>query len=145
MDRGDPIFKITTNTGVSKNSIYELRKKAISYRWLSSILIEPRYIDDRPWLGRLRVSMYITAAILTTLTRNLTSRGFLCLRIIREVSFHLPRKQFVLASTVYRILIAKGYGSYKRIVKPGLNKDNKKKRLAWYIEYLIENRWDLKK
>jgi hypothetical protein len=89
--------------------------------------------------------MYIIAAILTILIWNLISRGFLCLRIVREVSFHLSGKQFVLVSTVYRILIAEGYGSYKRIVKPGLNEDNKKKRLAWCIEYLIENRWDLEK
>ena len=43
------------------------------------------------------------------------------------------------------MLIAKGYGSYKRIVKPGLNQENKDKRLAWCLEYLIENGWDLKK
>jgi hypothetical protein len=91
------------------------------------------------------VSIYITAIILTTLTQNLTSRGFSCLRIIQEVFFYLPGKQFVLASTVYCILIAEGYSSYKRTVKPGLNKDNKKKRLAWYIEHLIENKWDLEK
>jgi hypothetical protein len=30
-------------------------------------------------------------------------------------------------------------------MKPGLNEDNKKKRLAWYIEHSIENGWDLKK
>jgi len=102
-------------------------------------------VDDRPRSDRLRVSTYITAAILTTLTRNSTSRGFSCLRIVREVSFHLPRKQFVSLSTVYRILIAEGYGSYKRTVKPGLNDDNKKKRLAWCIEHSIENGWDLEK
>ena len=145
MDRGDLVFKITTDTGVSKNSIYELRKKAISYGWLPSTPVEPRHMDDRPRSGRPRVSTYITAAILTTLTRNSTSRGFSCLRIAREVSFHLPGKQFVSASTVYRTLIAEGYGSYKRTVKPGLNEDNKKKRLAWCIEHSIENRWDLEK
>jgi hypothetical protein len=41
MDCGDPVFKITADIGVSKNSIYELRKKAISYGWLSGILVEP--------------------------------------------------------------------------------------------------------
>jgi hypothetical protein len=60
------------------------------------------------------------------------------------VSSHLPGKLFVSASTVWRTLLAEGYGSYKRTVKPGLN-ENKAKRLAWCIKHSIENRWDLKK
>jgi hypothetical protein len=102
-------------------------------------------MDDLQRLGRPKVLIYITAVILTILTRNSTTRGYSCHRITQEVSFHLPGRQFVSVSTVYRTLIAKGYGSYKRTVKPGLNKDNKKKRLAWCLEHLLENRWDLKK
>jgi hypothetical protein len=30
-------------------------------------------------------------------------------------------------------------------VKPGLNQENKDKRLAWCIAHSIENRWDLEK
>ena len=107
--------------------------------------VEPKYVDDLPRSGRLKVSTYITAAILTVLTRNSTTRGYSCRRIAQEVSSHLPGRQFVSASTVYRTLIAEGYGSYKRTVKPGLNDDNKKKRLAWCLEHSLENGWDLEK
>ena len=102
-------------------------------------------MDDLPRSGRPRVSTYITVAILTILTRNSTTCGYSCRRIAQEVSSHLPGVQFVLASTVYLILKAEGYGSYKRIVKPGLNQENKDKRLAWCIAHSIENGWDLEK
>jgi hypothetical protein len=81
MDRGDPVFKIIADIRVSKNSIYELRKKAISLGWLPSTPIEPRHVDDLPRSSRLKVSMYITIVILTTLTRNSTTRGYSCRRI----------------------------------------------------------------
>jgi hypothetical protein len=68
MDRGDPVFKIIIDIRASKNSIYKLRKKAISLGWLPGTLVELRHIDDRPQSGRPKVSIYITAIILTTLT-----------------------------------------------------------------------------
>jgi hypothetical protein len=46
----------------------------------------------------------------------------------------------VLVSTIYYTLIAEGYSSYKRTVKPGLNQENKDKRLAWSITHLIKNK-----
>jgi hypothetical protein len=46
MDYKDPVFKIIINTKVFKNSVYKLRKKAISLRWLFSTLVKPRYIDN---------------------------------------------------------------------------------------------------
>lgn len=61
------------------------------------------------------------------------------------MSSKLLGKEFVSASTVYWTLIVGGYRSYKRTVKPGLNDPNKEKRLAWYIEHLEANRWDLKR
>jgi hypothetical protein len=87
-------------------------------------------VDNLPRSGRPRVLIYITAVILTVLTRNSTTHGYSCRRIAQEVSSHLPSAQFVSARTVYNTLIAEGYGSYKRIVKPGLNQENKDKRLA---------------
>jgi len=145
MDRGDPLWKIIQDTGCSSSSIYNLRTKAISLGWMPGTPVEPKYVDDLPRSGRPKVSTYITAVILTVLTRNSTTRGYSCRRIAQEVSSHLPGRQFVSASTVYRTLIAEGYGSYKRTVKPGLNDDNKKKRLAWCLEHSLENRWDLEK
>jgi hypothetical protein len=145
LDRGDLIGKIIEDTSVSQASIYKLRTKAISNGWTPGTPVEPHHVDDKPRSGRPRVSQYITAGILTVLTRNSTSRGYSCCRIAREVSTMLPGKQFVSASTVYRTLIAEGYGSYKRTVKPGLNQANKDKRLAWCLEHSIENGWDLEK
>jgi hypothetical protein len=42
-------------------------------------------------------------------------------------------------------LINKGYGSYKRTVKPGLTIENKKARLKWCLEHSKENGWDLER
>ena len=102
-------------------------------------------MDDLPRSGRPRVSTYITVVILTIFIRNSTTRGYSCRRIAQEVSSHLLGKQFVSVSIVYRTLKAEGYGSYKRTVKPGLNQENKDKRLAWCIAHSIENGWDLEK
>jgi hypothetical protein len=100
LDRGDPLFKVIKDSGVSCSSLYKIREKAIADEWVPGTPIEPRHIDDRPRSGRPRVSTYITAAILTILTRNSTTRGYSCHRIAQEVSSHLPRKQFVSASTI---------------------------------------------
>ena len=48
MDRGDPVWKIIQDTGVSKNSVYNLRKKAISLGWQPNTPVEPRHMDDLP-------------------------------------------------------------------------------------------------
>jgi hypothetical protein len=145
LDQGDPLFKVIKDSGVSKPSLYKIREKAISLGWVPGTTIEPHYVDDLPRSGRPRVSTYITAGILTVLTRNSTTRGYSCRRIAQEVSSNLPGRQFVSASTVCRTLIAEGYRSYKRTVKPGLNQENKDKRLAWCITHSIENGWDLEK
>jgi hypothetical protein len=145
MGRGDPVWKIIEDTGVKRSSIYDLRSKAVSLGWMPGTPVELKHVDDLLRSGRPRVSTYITAAILTVLTRNSTTRGYSCLRIAYEVSSYLPGKQFVSVSTVWRTLTAEGYGSYKRTVKPGLNKENKEKRLAWCIKHSLENGWDLEK
>jgi hypothetical protein len=128
-ERGDYHEKITQKTAVSKASIYRIRDKAISRGWTPGMVLEPCYVDDAPRSGRLKVSHFISSLIIQVMTKNSTTRGWLSLRIAQEVSSLLPRKQTVSASTVYRTLIAKGYRSYKRTVKPGLNKENKKLRL----------------
>jgi hypothetical protein len=130
LDYEDPLFKVIEDTRVLKASLYRIREKAILLRWIPGTIIKPHYINNLPRLGRPRVSIYITADILTILTRNSTTRGYSCRRIAQEVSANLPRRQFISASTVWRTLIAEGYRSYKRTVKPGLNQENKDKRLA---------------
>jgi hypothetical protein len=77
----DPVFKIINDTGVKKSSIYDLRSKAISLGWVPGTPVEPKYVDDLLRSGRPRVSTYITAVILTILTRNSTTRGYSCRQI----------------------------------------------------------------
>jgi hypothetical protein len=139
LDRRDPIFKIIQDTGVSQGAIYKIREKAISLRWQPSTPVEPKHVNNLPRSSRPQVSTYITTAILTVLTHNSTTQGYSCLTIARKVSFYLPRKQFISASTIWRTLTAKGYGSYKRTVKPGLNKENKEKQLEWCIAHSLKN------
>ena len=81
LDRGDPLFKVIEDSGVSCSSLYKIREKAISSGWVLGTTIEPRHVDDRPRSGRPRVSTYITTGILTVLTRNSTTRRYLCRRI----------------------------------------------------------------
>jgi hypothetical protein len=95
LDRGDPFFKVIKDTRVSKASLYRIREKAISLRWVPSTIIKPHYVNDLPRLGRPRVSTYITTSILIVLTRNSTTCGYSCRRIAQEVSANLPRRQFI--------------------------------------------------
>jgi hypothetical protein len=77
----DPVFKVIKDSSVLKASLYKIREKAITSGWVPSTPIEPRYVDDRPYLGRPRVSMYITTAIMTVLTRNSITQGYSCRQI----------------------------------------------------------------
>jgi transposase len=142
---GDTTEKITEQTAVSRSSIYRLKTKAISRGWDPNGVLEPYHVDDSPKSGRPKILTSITSSILTVMTKNSTTRGWLCFKIAKEVSSLLPEKQSVSASTVYRTLIAEGYRSYKKTVKPGLNEENKKLRLKWCLEHSIENGWDLER
>jgi DDE superfamily endonuclease len=68
------------------------------------------------------------------MTKNSTTRGWPCWRIAAEVS-NTPSWQPVSRATVYNVLIANGYGSFKRTVKPGLTNEQKAVRLRWCIIY----------
>jgi hypothetical protein len=66
--------------------------------------------------------------ILTIITRNSITRGWSCERVALEIAgtLGITTKEAPLASTVYRTLKKSGYSVYKRTVKPGLNKKQKK-------------------
>ena len=48
LDRGDPLFKVIEDSGVSKASLYKIREKAITNGWVLGTPIELRHVDDRP-------------------------------------------------------------------------------------------------
>ena len=64
------------------------------------------------------------------MTQNSTIRGLSCLQLAALV-LEKPRQVEVLASLVYYTLKERGYGTFKRTVKPGLNDAQKKIRLKW--------------
>jgi len=92
--------------------------------------LETWHIDDATRTGRLKTPTHIVLLIIQVVTTNSTTRGWPCLRIAQEVSKLTPNKTKVSASTVYRTLIAEGYGSFTRTMKPGLNDENIKVQLA---------------
>lgn len=143
-DKGTPpnFDVILTKTGVSKSSYYKLRTKAISRGWIPGLVVKVEYIDDTPRTGRPKISITIALFIIEIMTKNSTTRGWSCARIVAEVT-GTPGRQPVSASTIYKVLSEHGYGVFKRTVKPGLTDEAKKARLTWYLEreYWIINNW----
>ena len=92
--------KIKEQTGVAKSSLYKLRTKAILRGWDPSRVLETWHVDDAPRLGRLPISTATAKFIIETMTRNSTTREWLCARIASEVS-NTPGWKPIPASTVY--------------------------------------------
>ena len=89
------------------------------------IVVQPFHVEDAPRSGRPKCSDVVVQHILNTMLKNSTTHGYSCQKIASIVSA-IPGIAPVSASTVYRVLIFKGYGSYKKTVKLGLNEDNKR-------------------
>ncbi len=79
--------------------------------------------------------------IISTTTKNSTTRGWSCARISQEIYATLESalngdvKDAPSPSTVYRTLRKAHYGVYKRTVKPGLNAKQKQARYDWCKKY----------
>ena len=101
-------------------------------------------MEDAPKSGRPKCSQVIVDLILKTVTRDRQTRQWSSQAIANEVS-NTPGIASVSASTVWRVLTAEGYRSYKRTFKPGLNKENRKSRLQWCEEHSEENGWNLER
>jgi len=130
--------KIKEQTGVAKSSLYKLRTKAISRGWDPSRVLETWHVDDAPRSGRPPISTATAKFIIKTMTKNSTTRGWLCARIACEVS-NTPGWKPVSASTVYRTLTLEGYSVFKRTVKPGLTTEQMAERLKWCLDYRDED------
>ena len=85
-DDGVLIQRITEETSVSRSSVYKLRAKAISWGWREGDIVKPFHIDDAPWSRRPKISTTTTLFIVETMTKNSTTRGWSCARIVVEVS-----------------------------------------------------------
>jgi hypothetical protein len=126
--------EIWDQTKVSRASVYKIRTKAVSHGWKEGSIIEIEYVDDAPRSRRPKTSTATTLFIIEVVTKNSTTRGWSCARIAQEVS-STCRRQPVSASTVYRVLKENGYRVFKRIVKPGLQEEDKAARLKWCLEH----------
>jgi hypothetical protein len=78
--------KIKEETGVSRSSVYKLRTKAVSQGWREEDIVEPFHIDNAPRSRRPKTSTTTALFIVQTMTKNSTTRGWLCARIAAEVS-----------------------------------------------------------
>lgn len=139
----DPV-KVKKITGVSQSGIYKLHTKAIDRGWVSGKTVEIWMVDNAPRSGRPGVSKSIVERILSTVTRNSTTRGWSCGKIAGEIADTpgVSPLEVPSASTIYRTLKKAGYAVYKRTVKPGLNKDQKEARNVWckvYTYWTIED------
>ena len=105
-----------------------MKDRAISRGWTPDKIVETWHVEDAPRTGRPSIKPETIELIVKTVTRNSITRGWSCGRIASEVS-KTPGAETVSASTVYRSLRAEGYGVYKRTIKPGLTKENIKRRL----------------
>jgi hypothetical protein len=74
---------------------------------------------------RLKISTATALLVIEIVTKNSTSRGFSCKEISDQIAA-MPGVQNASPSSVYRILTDNGYGVFKRTVKPGLKKEDKK-------------------
>jgi hypothetical protein len=101
-------------------------------------------VQDDQKSGRLKCSQVVVDLILKTVTRDRQTRQWSSQAIANKVS-NTPGIAPVSASTVWRVLTAEGYYSYKRTFKPGLSSENRKRRLQWCKEHSEENRWTLKR
>jgi hypothetical protein len=95
--------------------------------------VEVHHLEDAKRSGRPKISPVVAELIITTVTKNSTTRGWSCSQIAFAVS-ETPGIKEVSASTVYRVLTKAGFSTYKRTVKPGLTKEQKDARLKWCLE-----------
>jgi hypothetical protein len=66
---------ITTETSISKSSIYKLRSKAISRSWKLRKIVEPKHVSDAPKSGRPKTSTTIALLIIAIVTKNSITKG----------------------------------------------------------------------
>jgi hypothetical protein len=90
---------------------------------------------DKPKSGRPLIYINIANLIEEIIIKNSTLRSFSYSYIAAEVASKLGVEKDLYAKSVFKILKAKKYKSYKQIIKPGLIKEMKDARWKWYLEH----------
>jgi len=93
------------------------------------------YITDEPKPGRPLISLNLVAMVKEIITKNATIRSFLYSHITIKVATKLGVEKSIYAKTIYKVLKAKKYKSYKQTTKPGLIKEIKDARWKWCLEH----------
>jgi hypothetical protein len=126
--------QIKDATGVSRSRAYALAAVARERGWRENknMPLEVSHVLNQPRSGRPAISADAIKCVLKIVLQNSTTRGFSCATIAREVR---NRGYEVAPRTVWKVLKAAGYSQCKLIVKPGLNKLNKKERLDWCLAH----------
>jgi transposase len=130
-----PIANITQITGISKASIYRLRKIAVQrgYEPEKDKRILLSYIEDAPRSGRpTKQTDEVKKQVVELVSRNSTTRQYSTQRIAQAIS---KADLKISAMTVWRILTSLGYTPYKPTYKPGLTNKTKAVRLKWCLEH----------
>jgi len=126
LSKGFKPDEIKADTGLSKSTIYDLQKKALSRGYDPSkdrkILIA--YVEDAPKVGRpKKCTLEVEEAVIKTISKNSTTRELSTQKIADMVS---PlAKGGISARSIHRILRRQGYKPVKPTQKPGLTKENK--------------------
>jgi len=94
--------------------------------------LETCHVLNQPRSGRPAILLAIIKCVLQVVLQNLTTRGFSCTTIAKEVR---KRGHEVAARIVWKVLTVASYSQCKLTVKPGLNKFSKKERLDWCLEH----------
>lgn len=130
-----PITEIISITGISKPSIYSIRKTAIArgYNPQESRKLLIAYVTDAPRSGRPpKATTEVKEQVKQTITKNSTSRQMSTQAIANKV---LETSVHISAKTVWNILHLLGYSACKPTYKPGLTHEAKAARLRWCIEH----------
>jgi hypothetical protein len=81
---------------------------------------------NAPRTSRPPITVQAIQCVLKLMLQNSTTRGFSCATIAKEAR---KRRHEIAPRTVWKVLRQAGYSQCKLTIKPGLTKDNMKKRL----------------
>jgi hypothetical protein len=93
--------------------------------------LETKHVLNTPRFGRPPISINTIKCVLKVMLQNSTTKGFSYVIIAKEVRKH---RHEIAPRTVWKVLKQVSYSQCKLIVKPRLNKFNKKQRLDWCLK-----------
>jgi transposase len=133
LEQKKSLAQIKNATGVPKTAVYRLHAVARERGWRENedMPLETKHVLNAPRSRRPPISIDTIKCVLKVVLQNSTTRGFSCATIAKEVR---KREHEIAPRTVWKVLKQAGYSQCKLIVKPRLNKFNKKQRLDWCLK-----------